>query len=60
MQGALDGVRILDLSRILAGPFASQLLSDLGADVVKVESLEGDDTRGWGPPFIDLDGEEVA
>lgn len=60
MQGALDGVRILDLSRILAGPFASQLLSDLGADVVKVESLDGDDTRGWGPPFIDLDGEEVA
>ncbi len=51
--GALHGVRILDLSRILAGPSATQLLGDLGADVVKVEKPdEGDDTRKWGPPYV--------
>jgi crotonobetainyl-CoA:carnitine CoA-transferase CaiB-like acyl-CoA transferase len=50
---ALAGVRVLDLSRILAGPSATQLLGDLGADVVKVEKpLEGDDTRRWGPPYV--------
>ena len=48
----LAGIKVLDLSRILAGPWASQLLADLGADVVKVERIEGgDDTRTWGPPF---------
>jgi crotonobetainyl-CoA:carnitine CoA-transferase CaiB-like acyl-CoA transferase len=51
--GSLEGLRILDLSRILAGPTATQLLADLGADVIKVEKPDtGDDTRGWGPPFI--------
>lgn len=51
-MSALSGVRVLDLSRVLAGPWASQLLADLGADVVKVERPKaGDDTRGWGPPF---------
>lgn len=50
---ALSGIRVLDLSRILAGPSAAQLLGDLGADVVKVEKPgEGDDTRKWGPPYI--------
>lgn len=50
---ALAGLRVLDLSRILAGPTAGQLLADLGADVIKVERPGmGDDTRGWGPPFI--------
>jgi len=55
--GALSDIKILDLSRILAGPFGTQILSDLGAEVWKVESPWGDDTRGWGPPFI---GEESA
>ncbi len=51
--GALSGLRVLDLSRILAGPSATQLLGDLGADVVKVEKPEeGDDTRKWGPPYV--------
>jgi crotonobetainyl-CoA:carnitine CoA-transferase CaiB-like acyl-CoA transferase len=50
--GTLSGVRILDLSRILAGPYAAMLLGDLGADVIKVEHPDGDDTRRWGPPFV--------
>lgn len=49
--GPLAGVRIADFTRVLAGPFATMTLGDLGADVVRVESLQGDDTRGWGPPF---------
>ena len=49
----LKGLRVLELARILAGPWAGQLLGDLGADVLKVESPDGDDTRRWGPPFID-------
>lgn len=59
-KGALDGLTILDLSRILAGPTCTQLLGDLGAEVIKVENplSRGDDTRGWGPPFVDgVDGE---
>jgi crotonobetainyl-CoA:carnitine CoA-transferase CaiB-like acyl-CoA transferase len=49
----LTGLKIVELARILAGPWAGQVLADLGADVVKIESPAGDDTRTWGPPFID-------
>lgn len=50
-MGALDGLVVLDLSRILAGPFCTQTLADLGAEVWKIEPPKGDDTRTWGPPF---------
>ena len=60
MKAPLEGLRVVELARILAGPFAGQTLSDLGAEVIKVEAPNGDDTRGWGPPFIDRDGESSA
>ncbi|WP_425418467.1 CaiB/BaiF CoA transferase family protein [Oricola indica] len=56
----LNGLRVIELARILAGPWIGQTLADLGADVIKVESPEGDDTRQWGPPFIECDGEKAA
>ncbi|DAC29354.1 MAG TPA: CoA transferase [Candidatus Poseidoniales archaeon] len=61
MSGILEGVRIVDISRILAGPYATQMLADLGAEVIKIEAPWGDDTRQWGPPFTTgFDGEQVA
>ena len=53
MNWPLKGIKVLELARVLAGPWAGQLLSDLGAEVIKVESPEGDETRGWGPPFVE-------
>jgi len=56
----LKGLKVIELARILAGPWAGQTLADLGAEVTKIESPQGDDTRGWGPPFITHDGETSA
>jgi len=56
----LKGLRVIELARILAGPWAGQTLADLGAEVIKVESRMGDDTRTWGPPFVKTGDETNA
>ncbi|WML59330.1 CaiB/BaiF CoA-transferase family protein [Neobacillus sp. PS2-9] len=54
MTGPLQGVKVIDLSRVLAGPYCTMLLGDMGAEVIKIESVDyGDETRGWGPPFVE-------
>ena len=60
MEAPLQGLRVVELARILAGPWLGQTLADLGAEVIKVESPEGDDTRRWGPPFVrNADGSDA-
>ena len=56
----LSGLKVIELARILAGPWAGQTLADLGAEVIKVEAPAGDDTRQWGPPFIAREGDRSA
>jgi crotonobetainyl-CoA:carnitine CoA-transferase CaiB-like acyl-CoA transferase len=56
----LEGLKVIELARILAGPWIGQTLADLGADVIKLEAPDGDDTRTWGPPFIERDGDKTA
>ncbi|MEO0694407.1 MAG: CaiB/BaiF CoA-transferase family protein, partial [Pseudomonadota bacterium] len=60
MSAPLAGLKVVELARILAGPWAGQTLGDLGAEVIKIESPEGDDTRRWGPPFVEREGDRSA
>lgn len=60
MAAPLEGLKVIELARVLAGPWAGQTLSDLGAEVIKVESPAGDDTRQWGPPFVERDEDRSA
>ena len=60
MATPLEGLKVIELARILAGPWAGQTLGDLGAEVIKVEAPEGDDTRQWGPPFVERQNDKTA
>ena len=60
MATPLEGLKVIELARILAGPWAGQTLGDLGAEVMKVEAPEGDDTRQWGPPFVERENDKTA
>ncbi|MGB0556282.1 MAG: CaiB/BaiF CoA transferase family protein [Paracoccaceae bacterium] len=60
MATPLEGLKVIELARILAGPWAGQTLGDLGAEVIKVEAPEGDDTRQWGPPFLERENDKTA
>jgi len=60
MPAPLTGLKVVEIARILAGPWAGQVLADLGAEVIKVEAPEGDDTRRWGPPFVEREGDRSA
>ena len=56
----LEGVRVLEFSHMVMGPTVGMILADLGAEVIKIEAPEGDDTRQWGPPFIERNGDKSA
>ena len=60
MTAPLAGLKVIELARVLAGPWIGQTLADLGAEVIKIESPKGDETRSWGPPFIEVDGEDIS
>ena len=60
MTAPLAGLKVIELARVLAGPWIGQTLADLGAEVIKIESPKGDETRAWGPPFIEMDGEDLS
>lgn len=60
MATPLDGLKVIELARILAGPWAGQTLADLGAEVIKIEAPQGDDTRKWGPPFVEREDDRSA
>ena len=60
MTAPLAGLKVIELARVLAGPWIGQTLADLGAEVIKIESPKGDETRGWGPPFLEVDGEDIS
>ena len=58
--GSLQGIKVIDVSRILGGPYCGQILGDHGADVLKIEPPQGDDTRAWGPPYLkDREGQDT-
>jgi formyl-CoA transferase len=59
-EGALAGLKVIDLTRVLGGPYATMVLSDHGAEVIKIEPPQGDETRDWGPPFLERDGDKDA
>ena len=60
MVAPLAGLRVIELARVLAGPWIGQTLADLGAEVIKIEGPKGDETRHWGPPYIEVDGEDMS
>ena len=60
MVAPLAGIKVIELARVLAGPWIGQTLADLGAEVIKIESPKGDETRQWGPPFVAIDGDDVS